>query len=102
MMGRTAVRLDAPVTKGTSGLLLLNAPQPKPILACIRCGACVDACPMGLEPYLLSTFGRLRRWDDARANDVADCLECGACSYSCPSNRPLLEYIRIAKKRSRN
>ena len=102
MMGRTAVRLDAPVTKGTSGLVLLKAQAAKPVLACVRCGACVDACPMGLEPYLLSTFGRLRRWDDARANDVADCLECGACSYSCPSNRPLLDYIRIAKKRSHN
>lgn len=101
MMGRTAVRLDAPVTKGTSGLLLLHRHDAPPVLACVRCGACVDACPMGLEPYLLSTYGRLHRWDDADVADVADCLECGACSYSCPSHRPLLDFIRIAKNRCR-
>lgn len=101
MMGRTAVNLDAPVTKGTSGLTVLAGVRRRPVEACIRCGACVDACPMGLEPYLLSTYGRLRLWDEARQADVADCLECGACSYSCPSARPLLDYIRIAKQRSR-
>ena len=56
---------------------------------------------MGLEPYLLSRFGKLRMWDEAREHAVADCLECGACSYSCPSGRPILDYIRIAKQRSR-
>ncbi len=101
MMGRTAVNLDAPVTKGTSGLTILKGERRRPVQACIRCGACVDACPMGLEPYLLSAYGRLRLFDEARQADVADCLECGACSYSCPSSRPLLDYIRIAKKRSR-
>lgn len=101
MMGRSAVRLDAPVMKGTSGLTLLSGKgrrQPQP---CVRCGACVDACPMGLEPYLLSTYGRLRMFDEARQADVADCLECGACSWSCPSSRPILDYIRVAKQRSR-
>lgn len=103
MMGRTAVSLEGSVTKGTSGLTVLPAPdcarpQPGP---CIRCAACVQACPMGLEPYLLSRYGMLRRWDDARAAQVADCLECGACSYSCPAGRPLLDYIRLAKQRSR-
>lgn len=102
MMGRTAVCLDAPVTKGTSGLLLLERAKQYEVLPCIRCAACVEACPMGLEPYLLSTYGRLRRWDDARIADVADCIECGSCSYVCPSHRPLLEFIRIAKQRSRN
>ncbi|MCM1067265.1 MAG: electron transport complex subunit RsxC [Muribaculaceae bacterium] len=101
MMGRTAVRLDAPVTKGTSGLTILRGKGRRPVQACVRCGACVDACPMGLEPYLLSTYGRLHLFDEAREADVADCLECGACSYSCPSARPLLDYIRIAKQRSR-
>ncbi len=101
MMGRTAVRLDAPVTKGTSGLTLLEGRMRRQALACIRCGACVEACPMGLEPYLLSDYGRLRMFDEAREVDVADCLECGACSWSCPSYRPLLDYIRVAKQRSR-
>lgn len=101
MMGKTAVRLDAPVTKGTSGLVLLENKTRRQPLACMRCGACVEACPMGLEPYLLSSYGRLRMFDDARLSGVADCLECGACSYSCPSSRPLLDYIRVAKQRSR-
>lgn len=101
MMGRTAVNLDAPVTKGTSGLIIMAVKEPEPVLPCIRCGACVDACPMGLEPYLLSTYGRLRMWDEARMADITDCLECGACSYSCPSRRPLLDFIRVAKQRSR-
>lgn len=101
MMGRTAVRLDTPVTKGTSGLTILSESRRRPVQPCIRCGACVDACPMGLEPYLLSTYGRLRLWAEAKEADVADCLECGACSYSCPSSRPLLDYIRLAKQKSR-
>ncbi|MDE6463503.1 MAG: electron transport complex subunit RsxC [Muribaculaceae bacterium] len=101
MMGKTAVRLDAPVIKGTSGLTILSAAGRRPVQPCIRCGACVEVCPMGLEPYLLSTYGRLRMWDEARDNDVADCIECGSCSYSCPSARPLLDYIRVARQRSR-
>ncbi len=99
MMGRAAVRLDAPVMKGTSGLTVLDAGVKPNVRACVRCGACVDACPMGLEPYLISTYGRLRMWDDAYAAGVSDCLECGACSYSCPSYRPILDYIRVAKQR---
>lgn len=101
MMGRTAVDMRGPVVKGTSGLTVLpeqTRPEPGP---CLRCGACVEACPMGLEPYLLSRYGMLRMWDEARGLNVADCLECGACSYSCPSARPLLDYIRLAKQRSR-
>ena len=101
MMGRTAVRLDAPVTKGTSGVTILSGRLRRPVQPCVRCGMCVEACPMGLEPYLLSSYGRLRMWDEARETHAADCLECGACSYSCPSSRPLLDYIRIAKQRSR-
>lgn len=101
MMGRAAVRLDSPVMKGTSGLTVLDAGAEKTVRACIRCGACVEACPMGLEPYLLSAYGRLHMWADAKDAGVADCLECGACSYSCPSFRPILDYIRVAKQKSK-
>lgn len=101
MMGRTAVRLDAPVMKGTSGLTILKYKEKGIEKACMRCGACVDACPMGLEPYLLSTYGRLRMWQEALRADVTDCLECGACSFSCPSSRRLLDYIRVAKNRAK-
>lgn len=101
MMGRTAVELRGPVVKGTSGLTVLPVRERSQAGPCLRCAACVAACPMGLEPYLLSRFGMLRMWDEAREQDVADCLECGACSYSCPASRPLLDYIRLAKQRSR-
>ncbi len=101
MMGHSAVCLEAPITKGTSGLTILDAAPRRQPMACVRCGACVEACPMGLEPYLLSTYGRLHMWDEARSAGVADCMECGSCSWSCPSSRPLLEYIKIAKQRSR-
>lgn len=99
MMGRTAVTLDAAVTKGTSGLLVMagdnrrRAAQP-----CIRCARCSEVCPMGLEPYLISTYGRLQMFAEARANDVMDCIECGSCSYTCPSARPILDFIRLAKR----
>lgn len=101
MMGRTAICLDAPITKGTSGVTILEGHGRKKISPCVRCATCVDVCPMGLEPYLLSSYGRLRMWDEARLADVADCLECGSCSWACPSSQPLLDYIRIAKQRSK-
>lgn len=99
MMGRTAVCTDAPVCKGTSGITVLGdaarqAPQP-----CMRCGRCVDVCPMGLEPYLIATYGRLHRWEDARDALARECIECGSCTYTCPSHRPILDFIRLAKKR---
>lgn len=101
MMGRTAVDLRGPVMKGCSGITVLPG-EPRPaVQPCMRCASCVSVCPMGLEPYLISRFGMLRMWDEARDARVADCLECGSCQYACPSSRPLLDYIRLAKQRSR-
>ncbi len=101
MMGQSTVTMDAPVVKGLSGISVINPPlgfNPDP---CIRCAACADACPMGLEPFMISTLGRLGRLDEALAHDVMDCIECGSCSYSCPSARPLVDYIRLAKAKIR-
>ncbi len=99
MMGKSIVRIDAPTVKGTSGILLLpedkatrRAPEP-----CIRCASCVSACPMGLEPYLLSILSRQGRWEEAEAGKVMNCIECGCCSFTCPSSRPLLDFIRLGK-----
>ncbi|MDR1330961.1 MAG: electron transport complex subunit RsxC [Tannerella sp.] len=99
MMGRAMINADAPVTKGTSGILLLTKEESRrrPAHDCIRCAKCVAACPMGLEPSLLMNLSEYKLWDDAEKNYIVDCIECGSCSYTCPANRPLLDYIRLGK-----
>ncbi len=99
MMGKAIRDLDIPVTKGTSGIVVLNKKEGyrKEQKNCIRCARCVSVCPMGLEPYLLMTLGENQMWSEAENNKVMDCIECGSCSYTCPSNRPLLDYIRLGK-----
>ncbi len=102
MMGRTIVNIDSPIMKGTSGILIISNKEAarKPVRECIRCGKCVSACPMGLEPYLLaklSMFNLLERMEEEK---VMDCIECGSCSFTCPSTRPLLDYIRLGKGRT--
>lgn len=100
MMGRAVVDITAPLIKGCSGITVLagkEAARGKE-LACIKCGKCVAACPMGLEPYLLSKLAKLQKWDMAEEHNTIDCIECGCCSYTCPSYLPLLDYIRIGKQ----
>lgn len=99
MMGRAIASLDVPVTKGTSGILLMKKEESKRngYIACIRCSRCVSVCPMGLEPYLLMTLSEKQIFDRAEEDKIMDCIECGSCSYTCPSNRPLLDYIRFGK-----
>ncbi|MBN1987157.1 MAG: electron transport complex subunit RsxC [Prolixibacteraceae bacterium] len=99
MMGRAVASLDVPVTKGTSGILIIKEDESKrkEYMACIRCSRCVSVCPMGLEPYLLMTLGEKQIFDRAEQERVMDCIECGSCSYTCPSQRPLLDYIRFGK-----
>ena len=99
MMGKAVASLDIPVTKGTSGILLMPEQESKreEYIECIRCSRCVSVCPMGLEPYLLMTVGQKQIFDRAERERILDCIECGSCSYTCPSNRPLLDYIRFGK-----
>jgi len=99
MMGRAVATTDVPVTKGTSGILLIKNEEAKrsEVISCIRCSRCVSVCPMGLEPFLLMTLGEKQIFDRAEKENVMDCIECGSCSYTCPSNRPLLDYIRFGK-----
>ena len=99
MMGKALLSLDVPMTKGSSGLLIMNKKEarrsePQP---CIRCAKCVSACPMGLEPFLLSKAAALEEWEMAEKNDVVSCIECGSCQFTCPSKRPLLDMIRVGK-----
>jgi electron transport complex protein RnfC len=99
MMGRAVTTLEVPVTKGTSGILLIRDEESKrnEVEPCIRCGKCVTVCPMGLEPYLLMTMSEKKLWERSEDRHVMDCIECGSCSFTCPSNRPLLDYIRLGK-----
>ena len=99
MMGRAISNPDAPIVKGTSAILVMHQsrslrPQS---LSCVRCAKCVNACPMGIEPYLLSKLARKSLWEEAEAHHITDCIECGSCSWQCPSALPLLDFIRIGK-----
>ncbi|MEJ2162337.1 MAG: electron transport complex subunit RsxC [Robiginitalea sp.] len=99
MMGKALKNMDVPVTKGTSGILVISeeeASRGKP-KNCIRCGECVDVCPMGLEPHLLMNLSEKNMFQKAAQEDILTCIECGSCSYVCPSHRPLLDYIRFGK-----
>lgn len=99
MMGRAIASMDVPVTKGTSGILLMNDEESKrkESQPCIRCAKCVSVCPMGLEPYMLMTLSEKQIFDQAEGAHIMDCIECGSCSFTCPSNRPLLDHVRYGK-----
>lgn len=100
MMGKALSTVDVPVTKGTSGVILFPAieslrPAVQP--SCIRCGRCISACAMGLEPYLLIRLSQRKMTERMEEERILDCMECGSCSYVCPANLPLLDYIRLGK-----
>ena len=99
MMGKAISSAEIPVSKGTSGILLMKNKEGHRAEAqnCIRCGRCISVCPMGLEPYLLMTYSDKKLWEQAEYDNIVDCIECGSCSYTCPANRPLLDYIRLGK-----
>ena len=99
MMGRAVANLDAATVKGTGALLFLTEAQTRraPETHCIRCGRCADACPMGLEPFLLNKLAKAGDLEELEKNAVHDCIECGCCLYSCPAHIALLDNIRLAK-----
>ena len=99
MMGKALASTEIPVTKGTSGILLIPTLEAKrkAMKDCIRCAKCISVCPMGLNPTLLMNLTEFEVWDKAENNYITDCIECGSCSYTCPADRPLLDYIRLGK-----
>ena len=99
MMGRALTTDEVPVCKGTNSITILSGSDArrKPADPCIRCGKCVNVCPMGLEPYLLATLSSKKLLDRAEAEDVVSCIECGSCQFTCPSHRPILDNIRNGK-----
>ena len=100
MMGRALSNTAMPVMKGCSGITIMVGDAAKRGVesACIKCAKCVEACPMGLEPYLLSKQARKKAWDAMKANDITSCIECGCCQFTCPANIPLLDYVRLGKQ----
>ncbi|MEG1649123.1 MAG: electron transport complex subunit RsxC [Rikenellaceae bacterium] len=99
MMGRAMCNVEGSITKGSSGVLLMNKEESRRPEAqtCIRCGKCVSVCPMGLEPYMIAVLSKKGLFEDAVEHKPNDCIECGSCSFTCPANLPLLDNIRLAK-----
>ncbi len=99
MMGAAQANLDTPLTKGTTGVVVLveSEVKAKESHPCIRCGHCLDACPVFLNPQLLGSLAKAERWEEMEASHLMDCMLCGCCSYACPSNIPLSQLFQMAK-----
>ncbi|MGB7295048.1 MAG: electron transport complex subunit RsxC [Candidatus Aminicenantales bacterium] len=99
MMGLAQWSLDTPIVKGTSGILAWHSPATATEFPCIRCGRCIEHCPMGLSPTQLHKFVRYEKWAEAENWGVLDCVECGCCQYICPSKIPLVHWMRLGKNK---
>ena len=100
MMGRPMSNLQSPVMKGCSGITVISGAEAlrgEPS-ACIKCAKCIEACPMGLEPYLLAKQSKKKAWGEMEKNDITSCIECGCCQFTCPANIALLDYVRLGKQ----
>jgi len=99
MMGQAQANLDAPVLKGTTGVVVLEKHETRleKVYPCIHCGRCLEACPVFLNPSLLGDFARVARYDDMVDLHLADCMLCGSCAYVCPSNIPLAQLFQASK-----
>jgi electron transport complex protein RnfC len=99
MMGIAQTNIEVPVIKGTSGILVLTTQEAEKAeyLPCFRCGRCIEACPMNLQPSILSILIERGRYDEAKENNLLDCFECGSCAYVCPAKRPMVQFMKLAK-----
>jgi electron transport complex protein RnfC len=103
MMGMAMFTDAAPVTKGTSGILALSPEEVRDVEEgpCIRCGKCVDVCPLNLVPCTIATASEFGKWEDAEKAGALNCMACGTCSYVCPAGRYLVHHIKRAQNEIR-
>ncbi|SER20425.1 electron transport complex protein RnfC [Amphritea atlantica] len=103
MMGQILPNTGVPITKGASAILALTEEEinSAEVSPCIRCGSCVQACPMGLLPLEMARHSRADDYDGANEFGLKDCILCGSCAYVCPSHIPLVHYFQFAKGKHR-
>ena len=102
MMGMALFSTDVPVVKNSAALLAFTHDEVAEAEAiqthCIRCGRCVDACPIFLTPVLMAKAVEARDWEKLESLNGAECIECGSCSYICPAKRPLTQYFKQGRR----
>lgn len=102
MMGFAMQQITIPVTK-TTNCILVDSGHSKDLqkkqyaMPCIRCGSCMDVCPINLVPQQLYWFSKAQELERVQEYNIFDCIECGCCDYVCPSHIPLVQYYRFAK-----
>lgn len=99
MMGIAQFSIDVPIIKSSTGVILFNKQEARVIeeTFCIRCGACVRECPVGLMPCLINLASEKELWQEAKTYGSLDCIECGLCNYVCPASRRMVQSIKRAK-----
>ena len=99
MMGICATTLDAVTVKGTNGILFFTEDEDRTVEepVCIRCGKCINVCPMRLEPTYMYQYYKKRDFDMLEKYHVTDCIECGSCTFRCPARMPLTHAFKTAK-----
>lgn len=99
MRGASIFDMAIGIDKSCSAITMVDVGQFPPVQPnpCINCGECVLACPARIHPGMLSRYAEFEMFDEARSHHVEACLECGMCTFVCPANRPVLQYLLLAK-----
>jgi len=102
MMGIAQYTKDVPIVKGTGGVIFLSegSIERSAETVCIRCGRCIEVCPVGLTPTTLMNNVKKENFKEAKELGIMNCYECGACAYICPAKIPLLDYMKFGKAKA--
>jgi electron transport complex protein RnfC len=96
MMGFTVENLNVPAIKCSNGIIAVESTV-KEAVECIKCGRCVDVCPMELRPLYFTKYPSTENWEGMKEQNAMDCIECGCCEYICSSKIPIVDRIKIGK-----